>query len=121
MTRRAGASATQTIRDRTRHSSRNGTREIRSPGGDPVQPPPLPNMSRSGSPNGGLSGVPKRLAHRLRPLGLDFVDDANLAGLPPRILVHAHILLRHLVDVLVGPVLGNLDHTTLQLQIAIRI
>jgi len=55
MTRHAGAFDTQTIRDLTRHLSRNGTRETKKPGAGLV-PPPLPlNRSLGVSRSGDLS------------------------------------------------------------------
>jgi hypothetical protein len=55
MTRRAGAFDTQTIRDLTRHLSRNGTRETKKPGAGLVQPLRRLNKSPGGSKSGGLS------------------------------------------------------------------
>src|SRR5438105_3519146 len=69
MTRRAGASVMKAIRDRIRHSSRNGMKETRKHGAGRVRLRLLLNRSRDGSRNVDLFGdLEIRLGQRTAPL-----------------------------------------------------
>src|SRR5258708_18228608 len=61
------------------------------------------------------------LAHHSSVLGPDFVHHANFSRLGVGIFVLSQVLLRQFVDVLVGAVLGNLNHGAADLKIAIGI
>src|SRR5690242_17474570 len=64
---------------------------------------------------------PDRSAHRRDTLRLDLVDDADLSGAPVGVAILPQILLGQGVDVLIGPLLGHLDHATPDGQVAVRI
>src|SRR5205807_6527754 len=49
------------------------------------------------------------LSHHGGVFGLDFVEDADFAGLAVGIFVHAEILLGQLVDAVVGAIFRDLD------------
>src|SRR5215469_5618518 len=59
--------------------------------------------------------------HHAGALGLDFVHDADLAGLAIGISVGAKVFLGHLVDVLVGVLLGDFYNAAADLEIAVGI
>src|SRR5215469_10496245 len=61
------------------------------------------------------------LPHRAEVFGRYSDEHALLTGTSERILIFVKILLRHLVDVFVGPVLGNVGHTATNLKIAVWI
>src|SRR5438094_101804 len=60
-------------------------------------------------------------AHRADFLGLDFVDDANLAGLAEGIHGLAEIFLRQFVDVVVGVFLGDFDDAPAHFEVAVGV
>ena len=53
--------------------------------------------------------------------GLDFVQDADFAGLAVGIFVDAEILLGHFVDLLGGAFFGDFNDTSADFQIAVGI
>src|SRR6476659_3059000 len=53
------------------------------------------------------SSEPRRSAHLRRFQRQDLVEHADFGGRPVRVRILAHVLFGHLVDVRVGPVLGD--------------
>lgn len=60
-------------------------------------------------------------AHRSDVLRLDPVEHAHFVGAPLRVHRLAGVLLRELVGVLIGTVLGDLDDAAANLEIAVRV
>src|SRR5215469_6101645 len=63
----------------------------------------------------------QRLAHGSGVLGPNLVYNTHLAGLPVGIFVLAEIFLRHLIDVSVGTLFGDLGNLTAYFEVAIGI
>ena len=64
---------------------------------------------------------PSSSAHHGCVLGLDFVDHSGFRGLAIRVFVHAEVFFGHLVNVIVGSLLGNFHDAAADLKIAIGI
>ena len=68
-----------------------------------------------------LLGLVLRSAHGAEFFGLDFVEDANFAGLAEGIFRISKIFVRQAVDVFVGTFFGDFDDLAANFHIAIRI
>src|SRR6266542_5581586 len=69
----------------------------------------------------GRSGHHPHLSHRRSAFWLDFIDHPYLAWLPVRVLIHAPIFFGQAIDMSIGPLFGDFDHTAPYLQIAIGV